>query len=457
VLNDLRNYKSFLRSFSFRAGVLIFFAFLAILLSLRLLIYGQAINTTRDGIKEIILAHKVELQQSVERYGMNYVKEYILAILEDTHDEHLILSLMDNDEVIGNLPEWPDSDSKGGWVEFEMPRTNNTPMQVMGNITNYPKNRKLMVGYDLSRLEIMEKALWMALIQNALLSFVAAFLLTFLVIFLLNKNMQKLNKTCTEVTLGNSKHRVKLSGANDEFEHLGRNLNAMIDRNEILLATVKDSTNALAHDMRTPLSRLRIKLQRLLEKQNLTNELQKDITEAVVQTDGLVEMFENILKIAKAENRIETEMFCSFNLSDLLNDIIDFYATFFEDKKQTVTTYMQDGDIMFRGDRQLVSQAIVNLLDNAVKYTPKNGKIDITLERTSNGIICSFADSGPGIPEEFREKVKERFFRMDASRNTEGTGLGMSLVDAVAKLHHGELRLEDNMPQGLKISLIFPG
>jgi signal transduction histidine kinase len=437
--------------------MLIFIAFCILLLSTRVLLYHQAINTTRNDIKEIVLAHAQYLQQSVERYGVNYVKEYIPAVLEETHDRHLILAIRDKkSRVVGNLQDWPEvNKDKSSWIEFAVPRENDDPLDIIANVTNYKTGLTLLVGYDLNRLEIMEKALWLALMQNALLSFAAALLLTFLMIFLLNKNMQKLNRTCTEVTFGNSKHRVKLSGANDEFEHLGRNLNAMLDRNEALLDTVRDSTNALAHDMRTPLSRLRIKLQRIIEKPDLPKTIQEDLASAVVQTDGLVEMFENILSIAKAESRVETQIFSDFNISALLSNVVDFYATFLEDKKQTLEINIPDKEVIFRGDRQLTSQAILNLLDNAVKYTPNKGTISVSLTANYDFITCTFADSGPGIPEEFREKVKARFFRMDESRNTEGTGLGMSLVDAVAKLHNGTLQLEDNNP-GLKVSLIFP-
>jgi signal transduction histidine kinase len=452
----LTRFRNFLSSFSFRAGTLIFISFCALLLSTRVLLYHQAINTTRNDIKEIVLAHAQYLQQSFERYGLAYVKEYINAVLEETQDKHLILAMRDKKgHITGNLKEWPTvKKDTAGWVEFALPRDNEDPLNITANIANY-KGINLLVGYDLTRLEIMEKALWLALMQNALLSFIAALLLTFLVIFLLNKNMQKLNRTCTEVTFGNSKHRVKLSGANDEFERLGKNLNAMLDRNEALLDTIRDSTNALAHDMRTPLSRLRIKLQSIIEQTNLTHDVQEGVASAVLQTDVLVEMFDNILSIAKAESRIETQIFIDFNMSDVLSNIIDFYATFVEDKEQTLEIDIPEKTIFFRGDRQLVSQAMLNLLDNAVKYTPKKGSVKVSLTSDSEFIICTFADSGPGIPPEFREKVKERFFRMDVSRNTEGTGLGMSLVDAVAKLHNGRLELDDNNP-GLKVSLIFP-
>lgn len=456
--------KGFFNSFSFRAGTLIFITFCAVLLTMRVLIYIQAIHSTRNDIKEIILAHSEAIQQSMEKHNISYVKDYIDALLEDIHDKHIMIALREkNGDITGNMQEWPVVSKKPGkyWVDFTMDEEGDDvegqdlQLDITANLINYPKGRSLLVGYDLKRLEIMKQALWMALVINALLSFAAAFLLTLLMIFMLNRHMRKLNITCTQVLQGNKAHRVKLSGADDEFERLGKNLNEMLDRNEALLDAVKDSTNALAHDMRTPLSRLRISLQRIIEKPAVPVHVQEDLAESISQIDKLAEMFQNILSIAKAENRTQTDIFSSFDIVALLRDIIDFYGTFIEDKKQTLETNLPKNEIIFRGDRQLIAQAMLNLLDNAVKYTPKKGNISILLEKYENYAIFMISDSGPGVPKEFREKVKERFFRMDESRSAEGSGLGMSLVDAVAKLHHGELRLEDNNP-GLKALFILP-
>lgn len=455
----------FFHSFSFRAGILIFITFCAVLLTMRILIYIQAIHTTSSDIKEIILAHSEAIQQSMEKHNMNYMRFYMQALLEDIHDKHIIIAIRDkNGDIIGNLKEWPDVSNKIGkyWVNFaiESPSSNaedvEPPINITANVVNYNKGRSLLVGYNLKRLEIMEQALWMALVINAMLSFAAAFLLTFIMIFILNRHMRKLNITCNEVLEGNNTHRVKLSGADDEFERLAKNLNAMLDRNEALLEAVKDSTNALAHDMRTPLSRLRIRLQRIIEKPAVPLHVQEDLAESVGQIDKLAEMFQNILCIAQAETRAETNIFSSFDMVSLVRDIIDFYATFIEDKQQVLKTSLPENKLIFRGDRQLIAQAILNLLDNAVKYTPKKGAISISLMiQNDSELVCIIADSGPGIPEEFRDKVKERFFRMDASRSAEGSGLGMSLVEAVAKLHKGQLHLEDNNP-GLKAMFVLP-
>lgn len=460
-----KKFIGFFNSFSFRAGLLIFITFCAVLLTMRFLIYTQAISTTKNDIKEIILAYSEAIEQSMEKHNMSYVKDYISALIESIHDTHIIIAMRDkNGNITGNIKEWPTNNKMVGkyWFDFTIntddsigPYLDEDSIDVTAYLINFPKNKSLIVGYDLKRLETMQEALWRALLINAVLSFVAAFLLTLLMIFMLNRHMRRLNTTCTEVLEGNSAHRVKLSGANDEFERLAINLNAMLDRNETLLRTIKESTNAIAHDMRTPLSRLRIGLQNIIDNAEISASVQENLAESVGQIDRLAEMFQNILSIAKAESRTETDVFSIFDIVALTRDIIDFYAIFIEDKQQALITDIPIEKIMFRGDRQLIAQAILNLLDNAVKYTPKKGNIEVVLNVTGNEIIIIVADSGPGIPEEFREKVKERFFRMDASRHAEGFGLGMSLVDAVAKLHKGRLELGGNNP-GLRVIFVLP-
>ena len=423
-----------------------------------MVIYYQAIRTVEEDTKNIILAHSVGIKESLEKHDTVYMNIYIEEILKDIHDPHLVIALHDKRLTAGNIAVWPyRKNPPKGWVDLTLPKSKfrTKPMLILANVTRYPDGRTLLVGYDLYRLQLFQDTLGLTLVENVAISFAMAFFVSLLLIYLLNRHMRNLNQTCERIMQGELTHRVKLSGADDEFEHLAHNINAMLDRNGMLLQLVQDSTNALAHDMRTPLSRLRIKLQQALEQPSLPEAVQQNLAEAVEHTDGLVTMFENILQIAKAESRTETQHFKNFDLSLLVHDISDFYATFIEDKKQHLELYLPENPVIFCGDQQLLAQAISNLLDNAVKYTPRKGTIAITVAANAQFVTCTIADNGPGIPELFREKVKERFFRLDQSRHEAGTGLGMSLADAVAKLHNGELKLEDNNP-GLRISLILP-
>ena len=447
-------------SFSFRAGLLIFVAFCTVLLSLRMMIYYQAVRNTEQDIKAIILAHSVDIRDNIGKYNSFYAKEYIRGLLADLHDPHFFIAFYDRGLAAGNLYAWPyRKNTPRGWVEFALPQAhpdpNAPPRQLIANITHYADGRMLLVGYDLSRLQLLKATLGLTLAENVAISFAVAFLVSLLLIYLLNRHMRHLNQTCQRIMQGELAHRVKLSGADDEFERLAANINAMLDRNTVLLHVVQDSTNALAHDMRTPLSRLRNTLQQTLDQPNLPAATEEGLSEAMEHTDGLVHMFENLLQIAKAESRADMQSFQDFDLSALVQNVTDFYATFLEDKKQILQVQLSPTPVTFRGDQQLIAQAVSNLLDNAVKYTPLKGTITVSVTTENHHITCIIADNGPGIPEAYREKVKARFFRLDESRHEAGTGLGMSLADAVAKLHNGELRLEDNAP-GLRAILILP-
>ncbi|MBU6475783.1 MAG: HAMP domain-containing histidine kinase, partial [Alphaproteobacteria bacterium] len=188
----------------------------------------------------------------------------------------------------------------------------------------------------------------------------------------------------------------------------------------------------------------------------LPEKTREKIAAAVMRVDGIVEMFDDILSIARAESRSGAELFAPFDVAETVGDVIEFYAALVEEKSLSLAANLPAWPVKMTGDKQLVTQAVVNLLDNAIKYTPEGGHIHVTLKeadgRISPVITIIIADDGPGIPERFLDKAKERFFRVDESRNTPGTGLGLSLANAVAGLHHGALLLEDNSP-GLRATL----
>jgi signal transduction histidine kinase len=293
-------------------------------------------------------------------------------------------------------------------------------------------------------------------ISNVLLSLFMSFVISVVVVWLINLDLQRINRASEQVIHGQLQYRVPVSGANDQFDKLSANINGMLDWITTLLGTVKDSTNALAHDMRTPLSRHRLELRALTDDPDLPKKTREKIREAVARVDGIVEMFDDILSIAKAESRSGTELFVPFNITETVEDVIEFYAALVEKRALQIMADLSPQSTQMIGDKQLMTQAIVNLLDNAVKYTPEGGRITVSLRQESGHIIITIADNGPGIPAQFLDKAKERFFRVDESRNTPGTGLGLSLANAVAGLHHGTLVLEDNAP-GLRAILTVSG
>jgi hypothetical protein len=456
-------------------GLIFFIALCTTLIVLRVQTYYQSLSTSYEDIRDLINAHAEEIDQGIEKYGASYAKYLVHAIIEEAEDKHLYLLFRDGKSLTGNLAAWPaDIDAKATWQEISIPPggdkggdqgkdqgkdrgANKLPIHLLAKITSYKhKTYTLLVGYDLQRVDLLRDTLLRVAISNVLLSLFMSFVISVMVVWLINLYLQRINRAAEKVMHGQLQYRVPVSGANDQFDKLSANINSMLDWIATLLGTVKDSTNALAHDMRTPLSRHRLELRALTDDADLPKKTREKIRDAVKRVDGIVEMFDDILSIAKAESRSGTELFATLNVTETVEDVVEFYAALLEKKSQQMMTDLPALPVRMIGDKQLVTQAIVNILDNAVKYTPEGGAIKVSLRQEGNRIMVTIADNGPGIPAQFLDKAKERFFRVDESRNTPGTGLGLSLANAVAGLHHGSLVLEDNTP-GLRAVLTVSG
>ena len=219
------------------------------------------------------------------------------------------------------------------------------------------------------------------------------------------------------------------------------------------MTTVRQVSDNIAHDLRSPLTRLRSRLELALLEQPDPVTQRQAMEEAIDQAESIIATFNALLTIAQAESAAARGGFENLDLTVLVRDAAELYEPLAEDKDITVTVDVEEG-LTVMGNRHLLSQAVANLLDNAVKYTPEGGAIRVGALRTEDGVSMSVEDSGPGIPEEERENVLRRFYRLDASRNTPGSGLGLSLVAAVARLHGARLELSDNNP-GLLTRMVF--
>ncbi len=416
-------------------------------------LHYQAIDNSYEDIRSIIDAHEIEMDETMEEYGIVHVRKMLSELSGNIHDKHLYLLLKEKDALTGNLAAWPQIDLSGkDYIEIKLPQKEGKPLHLLVSLSRYDDGSILFVGYDLERIDAMRHDLWRSLFENLILALLAASMASTVIVWLLSRHFRQFNIACDRVMMGNLDHRIATSGAEDEFDRLASNLNRMLDWIRALVRTVKDSSNAIAHDMRTPLSRLRLELRALAERPRLNDETRQAVLTHVERVDGLIAMFENILNIAKAESRSSTELFEPVDMRQLVQDVLDFYAPMLEEKHLTLQKSLTAGTLTIRADKQLLGQAVVNLIDNACKYTPSGGKINVRLSSSNAIAALEVSDSGQGIPEGLRERAKEPFFRTDESRNTDGHGLGLSLVNAVAGLHQGTLTLADNAP-GLRVIL----
>jgi signal transduction histidine kinase len=272
------------------------------------------------------------------------------------------------------------------------------------------------------------------------------------------KRIDTIRDTSTKIMSGNLSERVPVTRRNDEFDGLATNLNAMLDRIEQLLQGLKEVTDNVAHDLKTPLTRLRNQAETALRDGASDQTRQQALETTIAESDRLIQTFNALLMIARAEAGAPSGALADVDISAVVADVAELYGPVAEDEGIVVETGI-DADVHLHANRELIGQAMVNLLENAVKYAKPEGegqgRITVGLRRQNDRVLIEVADNGPGIPEADRKRVLERFVRLEKSRSEHGSGLGLSLVDAVARLHGGEFRIEDNAP-GVRAVIDLP-
>jgi signal transduction histidine kinase len=353
--------------------------------------------------------------------------------------------------LAGNLDRWPEmTPSDGAWFRTRVTHDGITS-QVRLHRLDLP-GLQLLIGRDedqrveLRRL-LTEGVFWAS---GALVLFALAG--AWLLRRALQRRLGPIFETSIAIAGGDLIPRVPLSGRDDEFDRLAQTLNAMLDRIGTLMDGVRGVSDAIAHDLRTPIARARAKLEDALASAPSAHTaegtaLRGAVEQGIADLDNITRIFQALLRIAEAEAGARRAAFAPFDLVPVLADAAEFYAAAAEARGQTLETDLPD-QLRLLGDRDLLLQAVANLLDNAIKFTPQGGTIRLAARQDEAGITITVADNGPGMRAEDRSHAGERFFRADKARATPGSGLGLSLVQAVAHLHGGELRLMDVTPGG---------
>jgi signal transduction histidine kinase len=272
------------------------------------------------------------------------------------------------------------------------------------------------------------------------------------------RRVETINATSRKIMSGSLSERVPVTKRNDEFDGLATSLNQMLDRIEQLMQGMKEVTDNVAHDLKTPLTRLRNKAENALRDGQGEDNRREALETTIEESDKLIKTFNALLMIARAEAGTPSGAFSELDLSAVVADVAELYGPLAEDEGLELVPEVAEG-IKLNGNRELLGQALVNLVENALKYYEpaegKIGKITVSLTQAGDRVLIAVADNGPGIPAEDRARVVERFVRLEKSRTMPGSGLGLSLVSAVARLHHGEFRVEDNAP-GVRAVIDLP-
>jgi len=349
-----------------------------------------------------------------------------------------------------------------GWFDFEVDRRvsgfanrdeDERDDLVFGRLIALSDDYAFMYGRIAGEAEILVEVILGAMLSGSLVILGLALGGSFFMSRAVTTRLEKLNRTSREIREGNLSSRMPVDGTSDEFDRLAGNLNGMLDQIELLMQGIKEVSNAIAHDLRTPLTRIRNDLEQL---RNLPPGADYDerVEEAISEADKLLSIFNALLRIVQIDSGTRRQDFRETNLGHIITDVVEFYEPLAAEKKLELRADIQVRPPL-RGDQDLISQALSNLVDNAVKYTPQGGTVVVSLSESARGPRLVVADSGPGIPATKREKVLTRFYRLEMHRESEGSGLGLSLVAAVAKLHSATMTLEDNGP-GLRVVLEFP-
>ncbi|HEX7876268.1 MAG TPA: HAMP domain-containing sensor histidine kinase [Sphingobium sp.] len=377
-------------------------------------------------------------------------------IVNDRSGESVILLLAPSgDRIAGNLNAWPaDVGLSESWHLANLLRNDRRRQepQVIGIVsTRFPDGARLLTGHVVENDLRFGGFLEAALIGAVLLAVPLAGSAAWLSAAIIRRRLRSVIDTAAAIGTGDMERRIVLTGSDDVFDALGRAINAMLDRITGLVGELRLVTDGLAHDLRSPLTRLRAVIENALNKSDDERAVIA-LERALEESDTVLRMLNTALMISRAEAGIGRDSFVPVDVAALLHDFQEMYGALAEERAVTITVDAQAG-LVIRSHREVFGQVLSNLIDNALKYGGDN--IGLSAWREAGTICVRVADNGPGIAEERRVEALRRFARLDASRHITGAGLGLSLATAVARLHGGELVLGDAKP-GLMVTLTLP-
>lgn len=311
------------------------------------------------------------------------------------------------------------------------------------------------VGMDASSLTHQQHALWTTLLWEiagfGLLGMAGGLFLSSLIL----KWIETISMTARSIMQGDMSRRIPLRGTDDELDHLSESLNAMLDQNEFLIASLKQVSNDIAHDMRRPLARMRQNLECAILARLSSEEIHEQVELAIMDLDAALEIFSSLLKLAQLEAGAWNKEMEPLDPAQLLESVLEPYRSVIEDHGRSLASTVMPTCPAIIGHPVLLRQVFSNLIENAIRHTPTRTTITAGIKLLDNKIHIEIADNGPGIPADARLRVFDRFVRLDTSRTHDGNGLGLSMVKAIVQLHAGSIVLHDNKP-GLRCVLTFP-
>src|SRR5271170_1075990 len=453
------NLRRLLRTHAVRLAALYFLVFAVSVLGVLLFVYWTSANFVERQTEATLDAEINGLAEQYDQRGLSGLVQIVAARSAGDRGDAMLYLVTDPDgrPLAGNIAGWPlGVPARSGWLSFSV------KARAKGRIESHPARGsliiidggyRLLVGRDISDAAAFRDRVKMTLLWSGLVALGVGLLGGAAMSRNLLRRVELVNRTSERVMAGNLSDRVPLDGTSDEFDLLAANLNRMLDQIERLMTAMREVTDDVAHDLKTPLSRLRARLELALIGPVDAGAQSEAIRAAIGEADRMLATFNALLGIAEAEAGAGRDQTGPLDLSEVARSAAELYEPVAEEKGFALKLAVEP-KVNIRGDRHLLSQALANLFDNSLKYAD-GGDLLVRVFRSGERAVLEVVDRGPGIPEADRETVFDRFVRLEPSRSTLGNGLGLSLVRAVAHRHQGAVTLADGQP-GLRVRLEFP-
>lgn len=448
---------SIVDTISFKLSALYLSLFVISFLAIGISVYLLTCQTLEQELKTSIEAEANRLKAEYDSGDITELKNEIDELIGFASHSRFEYGVIDaNGQLVaGNFHHFKPSE---GWQSAEQKSTANEPEQEEKELSYIgvialPNKLWLGVGQNGKAIENAGEAIIKAFIAGfGLVIFLGSIGGFYISRAFLNK-IQRITTSTEAIIAGDLKHRLPVSKNRDELDKLALVLNLMLDKIVALMENIQQVSNDIAHDLRTPISHLKFRLEDALNRNLSVNQYQERITFAIEEVDSILATFSAMLRISQIESGSRRSGFNSVDLSQILTTVTDALHPVAEEQGKTIHAEFGQ-DVILNGDKELLTQLAFNVLENAIQHTPQNTQIRVSLHTSGNQVEMIVSDNGTGIAEIDREKVFRRFQRLEQSRTTPGNGLGLSIVAAIVELHGGTITLADNYP-GLKVIISF--
>ncbi|MEM9277557.1 MAG: HAMP domain-containing sensor histidine kinase [Pseudomonadota bacterium] len=420
---------------------------------------GATVNVLRQQFEESINQEIVGLSRIYRQNGLRHLISVLERRSRRPGANLYVVTSPSGEIVAGNVPRLQNGVmNRIGWTGrpfryYRYGEGDEEDNRAIARVLEVPNGIRILVGRDIGEHEELREIVGRAF-KIAIGTMLGLGILTwFFVGRRALKRVDQVSKSSVRIMAGDRSERLPVSGAGDEFDRLSENLNHMLDRINRLDDGLKQMSDNIAHDLKTPITRLRNKADHALSMSEDAEAQNRELEDIISDCDQIVKTFDALLMISRVESGSKVAQMGAVNLKELMTDVYELYEAAAEEQSVQLSLELRDEDIEINGNRELLSQALSNLIDNALKYSAGSQvepQVILSVRKMEKQVGLVVSDNGPGIPDDDRNRVTERFVRLDKSRNKSGNGLGLSLVKAIAELHRGILVLEDNNP-GLRV------